>query len=294
MATNALNDRFAVPDALTFNTGNGGLTRAVVRTDVAEGEIYLHGAHVTAWTPAGHDPVLWMSSASHFADGKPIRGGVPICFPWFGAKAGDPEAPSHGPARLQAWEVQATGRTDDGGVMIQLGLALAPLAAQFTVVFGKTLQMTLAVTAANTPGESVRFEEALHTYFNVSDVREISIAGLEGAGYLDQVAGGTREPGSPEPIRFDGEVDRVYLGTEATAVIDDPGLQRRIVIDKAGSRATVVWNPHVAKAKRMPDFGDDEWPGMCCVETANAKDAAVTLAPGQTHTMSATLRVERA
>jgi D-hexose-6-phosphate mutarotase len=291
MPSTTLNEQFGVPGKLTFSTGHGGLIRAVIAADAAQGEIYLHGGHVTAWQPHGQEPVLWMSAQSWFEQDKPIRGGVPICFPWFGAKADDPAAPSHGTARLAEWDVQETGKTHDGGAFIRLGLALAPLHLSYTVAFGPSLKMTLKVTAANTPSSDVSFEEALHTYFNVSDVRQIRITGLEGVDYLDQLQGRARVPGSTEPITFDGEVDRVYTRTPVAIAIEDPGLDRRITVQATGSSTTVVWNPHLAKAARMPDFGDDEWPGMCCVETANAVTRPVTLEPGATHELSATISV---
>jgi D-hexose-6-phosphate mutarotase len=157
---------------------------------------------------------------------------------------------------------------------------------------GTALRLDLEVT--NTGDETVTFEEALHTYLTVGDARRIVVSGLEDADYLDKTSGGRTVPGEPEPVRLTGETDRVYLDTQAETTVDDPAGGRRIVIDKEHSDATVVWNPWIEKAAAMADFGDDEWPGMVCVETCNVGAAAVTLAPGASHTMTAILQVEAA
>ena len=172
-----------------------------------------------------------------------------------------------------------------GGFPRELSLSLA-------VSVGRTLRMEL--TARNIDSAPATFEEALHSYFAVSDVRQVRIRGLEGVGYVDKTAAMARKPGEGEPIAIAAETDRVYLGTKGAVTIEDAGWKRRIVVGKTGSATTVVWNPWIAKAKAMPDFGDDEWTGMVCVETANAMDDAVTLAPGAVHVMAATLEVQPA
>lgn len=270
-------------------SGNGGLERIAIEHPLASGEVYLHGAHVTAWRPPGAAPVLWMSDASHFAADKPIRGGVPICFPWFGAKADDPSAPAHGTARVKDWELVHI--TDDAaGVTVALRTHIGPFAVGYAATFAGTLSLRLDVV--NTSAEPARFEAALHTYLHVTDIRQVEVTGLEGIDYLDSLQGRARVPATGEPIRFAGETDRVYLDDGPRVVVHDPGWRRRIVVGKEGSASTVVWNPWVAKAARMPDFGDDEWPRMLCIETANVADRAVTLAPGAAHAMRAEVAVE--
>ncbi len=281
------------PEGARLEPGPGGLERLVL--DAAEGEatVFLHGGHVSHFQPKGEKPVLWTSAESRFESGKPIRGGVPVCFPWFGPKAGAPEAPMHGFARILPWAVKDVGR--DAGVLRAV-LELTPQAAarggfphelglELAVTVGRSLRLELAVK--NVDAGPARFEEALHSYFAVSDVRQAKVRGLEGVAYLDKTAGMARKPGEPGPIAITAETDRVYLETTGTVTIDDPGWQRRIVVSKTGSATTVVWNPWIARAKAIADFGDDEWPRMLCVETANAGDAAITLAPGATHVMTA-------
>ncbi len=287
----SLFEQFQLP-GLHFEAGQSGLTKAVVATSVASGEIYLQGAHVTSWQPAGHKPVLWMSRSSLFQPGKPIRGGVPICFPWFGPHASDPSAPAHGFARTALWEVTDARTTPEGGISLTLQTRIDSFSVRFTVEFGSVLQMTLTTEPVPGTGTSQRFEDALHTYFSVSDVRNISITDLEQARYIDKVDGAGEKPAAGSAIEFTGETDRVYLNTVAECQLVDPGCHRRIAISKSGSQSTVVWNPWIAKSARMPDFGDHEWPEMVCIETANVGGNAIELAPNSSHSTTVVIRVQ--
>lgn len=286
-----LNARLDIGKDARFEIGQGGLTRLTLDGAVASGQVYLHGAHVTAWQPAGHAPVLWMSPISRFEPGHPIRGGVPLCFPWFGPHPHDPQAPAHGLARLETWQPTALRRTADGDLVVELQRRIADFDLTYTVSLGRTLTMTLHIL--NRAAAPRRAEVALHTYFTVGDVKQVQITGLGGTIYVDKVAGGTRRRQGDEPIMFHGETDRVYLNTQAACVLDDPVLLRRITVEKSGSNSTVVWNPWIDKARRMPDFPDDGWPGMCCIETASVADDALQLPPGGDHAIIASLSVAR-
>ena len=283
-----LNDQFAVPGKLAFESGEGGLVRAVITTAQCTGSVYLHGAHVTEFQPAGHDPVLFVSASSDYKEGKAIRGGVPVCFPWFGPHPTDSSAPSHGPARITAWELTGVD-PQDTALSLNLTAVFEPYLVRYRVTFGAELTMSLLVQ--NTSDSSATFEVALHTYFTTADVKRIEIAGLAGVDYLDKVDGQKRKTQSDLPIRFEGETDRVYLDTQSSCILTDPVLGRRITVDKSGSSSTVVWNPWADKAKAMRDLGDDDWVEMVCIETANAGPNQVTLAAGETHTMNATIVV---
>lgn len=255
--------------------------------------VFDHGAHAWSYQPAGQAPVLWQSAQSWFSDGQPIRGGVPVCFPWFGAGREGNLQPGHGFVRLQSWHLSDIKDTldRDGRLLVEYEIDdkmtgkqdafphpyTAYLRVKFTPEYvGLTLEVN------NTGDEPFTFEEALHTYLVVGDVRQVSLSGLDGAGYLDKVAGGTAT--QVGDVTITGETDRVYTSA-GDVVLDDPVLGRKLVISKSGSANTVVWNPWIAKAAAMPDFGDDEWVGMICVEAANALDQAITLLPGQTHTL---------
>lgn len=293
-AIEELNSRFAVPNLVRFELGQGGLTRAVITVPDGEAHVYLHGAHVTHYQPKAQLPVLFMSRQSHFAHDKAIRGGIPVIFPWFGPRASEASAPAHGFARTLEWSVIEAKPI---GSAVGLTLALSPpdatrrffphdFALRYTMTVGANLTVSLEVQ--NRSGTEFTFEEALHTYLSVGDVRQVSIGGLAGRNYIDKTAAGARLT-QQGPIRIERETDRVYLNTTDDVRVTDPALHRQSLVTKTGSQSTVVWNPWMDKARALPDFGDDEWPTMLCIETANAADNAVTLAPGKSHVMSATL-----
>ncbi len=265
----------------------------------ARAKIYLNGGHVASWRPAGEGEILWMSLKSAMSPGKALRGGVPICFPWFGVHADRPELPGHGFARLRAWSVLRCDDLPDGRTRVVMGLGSSPetlalwphaFALTHTVTVGPELDLALQVE--NRGSSSLSFEAALHTYFDVGDVRRATIEGLAGAPCIDTVQGRVNKQ-QGDKFDFAAETDRTFPGSTASCIIDDPILARRITVGKRGSQTTVVWNPWVAKAARMPDFGDDEWPGMLCIEAANAGDDRVTLQPGDVHVMGQTLAVGR-
>ncbi len=282
------------PDGARLEKGPGGLDRLALEAGEGEAVVYLQGAHVARFQPRGARPVLWMSAASRFESGKAIRGGVPICFPWFGPRAGSPDAPPHGFARILPWTTVDVTREADGSLRALLELTAEAAArggfpGEFSLFLAVTVSRTLRMelTVRNVGRTAATFEEALHSYLAVSDARQIRVRGLEGVGYVDKTAGGARKPGEAAPIAIATETDRVYTGATGTVTVEDRGWDRRIVVGKQGSATTVVWNPWIAKARVMPDFGDDEWPGMVCVETANALDDAIHVAPGDSHVMTA-------
>lgn len=287
-----------LPDFVTVSRGPAGLPILEVRGAQASARLHLQGDHVVSWVPREESEVLFLSERSRYAPGEPIRGGIPICGPWFGQGRGGDRTPAHGFFRRATWEfVEAF----DTGEAIAVDLVLPPDAlagvpgAQdwpadvqvgYRVTVGRELGTDLRVTAGAQPLE---FEEALHTYFRIGDIRRVQVDGLAGASYLDKVAGRTAVQDGP--VRFDGEADRVYTSTEPVDIVDRV-LGRRITVTKAGSANTVVWNPAAEKAAATPDLGDDEWVSMVCVEAANCLDAAVRLEPGASHTMSARVSLQ--
>ena len=288
MAISELHRRFGVPGVVRIDEGRNSLPRVTVTSDLATAEIYFHGAHLTAFQPRGAKPLLFMSKESNFDPAKPIRGGVPVIFPWFGPKAGAPESPAHGLARIRHWDLESCSVQADRTVRVVFSLAVESATLRMTFTIAHSLEMEMEVRAAGVP---VTFEEALHTYFVVGDVRQVSIDGLQGVEYIDKVDGFTRKTQSADPIRITGETDRVYLNTLGPCVVRDPVLGRSITVEKESSGTTVVWNPWIAKAKAMADFGDEEWPQMICVETANVGEGAIRLEAAQTHRMRARISV---
>lgn len=291
-----LDAKFGIAGIARVAAGNGGLPKVAVTAAGAAGEMYLLGAEVTSWKPGGRDEALFVSSASKWEDGKAIRGGVPICCPWFGGKADDPKAPAHGFVRAKAWKLESIVQKGDA---VTVSMATVNEEAtkklwprDFRLVhratFGAELTMELEMT--NTGAAEMRFEEALHTYFRVGDITKVRVHGLNGIHYLDKTDS-NREKTQQGDVVIGKETDSVYLGTAHTVEIEDSALRRRIHVSKENSLATVVWNPWSEKIKAMSDMGDDEWKQFVCVETCNVGKHAVTLAPGAQHRMKALVRV---
>lgn len=277
-----------------------GLEALLLRGGGCEALVYLHGAHVASFRTPDRGELLWVSERAIYAAGKAIRGGIPICFPWFGAHASRRELPAHGFARTRAFRFEGSEPSGDGVVaLLSLGddaetRALFPhaFAARLRVSVGVGGQrLGLAFEVENTDEASFDYELALHTYLSVGDVRRARVHGLTGASYDDQLSGARGAVEGEAALGFGAETDRVYASS-ARVTVEDPVLSRRIVVDKRGSDTTVVWNPWVDKAKRMADFGDDEWPRMLCIEAANTAKARVSLAAGARHVTETTIWAE--
>jgi glucose-6-phosphate 1-epimerase len=279
-----------IPGRVAIVAGNGGLTKIAVTTKTSTAEIYLHGAHVTHFQKNGAPPLLFLSAKSFFDDAHSIRGGVPIIFPWFGPREG---SAMHGFARGTEWELAKTSEKPDGSVQLHFSLpenvcvknGWPAVKVDFTVTVHDKLTMELTVT--NPAKENFIFENCLHTYFEVGEIENISITGLKGISYLDKTDNFARKVESGDAFKISSETDRVFLNAPGTVEIRDGKLRRKILIEKSGSNSTVVWNPWIAKAKAMPDFGDMEFKHMVCVESGNVAENKITLTPGA----SATLKV---
>ncbi|QGF23623.1 D-hexose-6-phosphate mutarotase [Raineyella fluvialis] len=290
-----------LPDGVTLEQGEGGQPVVRVAIGSCTAEVYLHGGHLTGWQPTGQEPVIWLSGMSRFEDGAAIRGGVPICFPWFGSGTDGQHYPPHGVARLTRWAlVEATPVADSIRLRLHLDghdVDLAGLedfdrdwAADITYTVGQVLDIDLRVEAYGNRSTPFTFEEALHTYLHVGDARRITIDGLDGCGYHDKVING--EFDQRGTVVIVGETDRIYQHA-GDVVVKDPTLKRTLGINKRGSGQTVIWNPFVSKSAKMGDFGNDEWQEMLCVEAANVGAGAVTLSPGQSHTIHQRIAVDR-
>jgi glucose-6-phosphate 1-epimerase len=288
-------------EAIRFEGGSGGLQRALISTPAADAELYRQGAHLTRWTPRGQQSVLFLSAKSAFETGKAIRGGVPVIFPWFGPRSDGRPGPAHGFARTSEWMVESARQREGGSVEVVLALSSSDATRalfesdfrlRFRVTVGSELEMELE--AVNTARAPFTFEQALHTYLAVGDVQQVSVLGLEGTTFIDKTDGFKRKSHGREPIRIAKETDQVHLSTQAACTVLDPVWKRRIIIGKSGSNSTVIWNPWIEKSKGMSDMPAEGWKQMLCVETANAADNPVLLAPGASHKMTARIRVEAA
>ena len=228
---------------------------------------------------------------AQFATGKSLRGGIPVCWPWFGPHARDCTLPSHGPARTAAWQPVAAAALDDGSTRISFelimndtlaGLCGHALRVQLHVSIGESLSLMLETT--NLGDSPFTLTQALHSYFNVGDVRQTTLTGLDGCAYIDKAGGANADKVQHGDVHISDETDRIYLATgERDCSIIDPLLKRKIIIRSSGSDSMVVWNPWTDVAARMGDLGSDGYLHMLCVETTNAASDARQLAAGATH-----------
>jgi glucose-6-phosphate 1-epimerase len=286
---------FEIPGRVMFMDGNGELPKIEVATPWSRLELYLQGAHVTDFQKNDEAPILFLSQCSRFQEDQPIRGGVPIVFPWFGPREG---AQMHGFARNRAWEIKEIVQLPEGGVTIRLCLPECPESAllpRFTAEYLVTVKdtLTMELIVANTsPDQDFTFENCFHTYFSVGDINAVSITGLKGAAYVDKVDNYARKAESAGHLKISQEVDRVYFDAPGPVEIHDSNLKRRICIHKSGSLSTVVWNPWQAKSAQMPDFADDEYLRMLCVESGNVMDNRLTLPAGKSSSLKVEIQTE--
>jgi glucose-6-phosphate 1-epimerase len=295
-ALEELERRFGIQGVAKICEGNGGLPRIQITGSHAEGEMYLHGAQVTSWKPVGNDEVLFLSTKSGWQEGQAIRGGIPICFPWFRGKADDHKAPAHGFVRTKNWQLESIVE-DKSGVCVTMSTQSDEQTrhwwpAEFRllnrVVFGS--ELILQLICANIGKTDLRFEEAFHTYNRVTDVTNVRLQGLDSVHFLDNTDSNTAKVQRGD-VTIASETDNAFLATQNNIDLIDRELHRHIRLQKANSFTTVVWNPWRDGAARLRDLGEGEWAKFLCVEASNILAASVNLAPGEEHKMTAVMSV---
>jgi glucose-6-phosphate 1-epimerase len=289
-----LNATFSLPGSLHFSEDLPGLPVAEIHTTLASARVALHGAQVLAWQPSGHFPVIWVSKPALYEAGKPVRGGVPICWPWFGAREG---LPAHGFVRTRLWQVRESSQNSAGEVLLRFGICDdASTRAlwdhgfdlELQVSVGSSLSMTLI--SRNTGTTALSITQALHSYFAVADISQTQVQGLEDTPYLDKVLNFAPKQ-QQGAVHLSGETDRIYTHTTRDCLIKDQVSGRVIRVGKLGSSSTVVWNPGAEREKSISDMAAGEYQNMLCVETCNAGPDVVTLSPGASHSLSAIVTV---
>jgi D-hexose-6-phosphate mutarotase len=288
--------RSATSVSVEFDEKAPGLTVLVIDSELASATVSLFGGQVLTWQPRhAHKPVLWLSTLAHFDAKTAIRGGAPVCWPWFGPHPYQP-VPAHGYARTSPWRLDRLEARADSSMEVVLSLKPAehvggrvPLNLSQTIVIGRSLDISL--TTRNFGTAEVSYSEGLHTYFNVSDIADVQVSGLNGREYVDLTTQNARRI-QTGPVRFEGETGRLFVNTLDTCTLEDPGFKRRIRVEKSNSMCTAIWNPAHEVAAKMGDLGADHWRTMACVETANALENRLTLDPGAEHTMGTRYTVE--
>lgn len=291
-----LNQNFSIEDQLRFVEGAGGFVYAEIETPTAKARVSCYAGQILSWQPkaAAHD-LFFVSPAAFFAPGKAIKGGAPICWPWFG---NDPNGRgAHGFVRNRPWRVSKTQVLDTGAISLCLAFdlnaqtqAIWPEEAELSLTFEIGAELSLALETRNLGTKTLPITQGLHSYFKVGDIHQVQVLGLDGHSYEDKV-GEPAERTQQGPIEFRGEVNRIYLNVDKPLMIQDASLKRRIQIEASGSKSAVVWNPWAATAKAMDDLLDDDYLRMVCVETTNAGPDVVAIAPGASHSLKATYRI---
>jgi glucose-6-phosphate 1-epimerase len=276
-----------------------------IRHRNAELLIARQGAQILGYQVDGQQPLIWRNEAAVFKQGKPVRGGIPVCWPWFGNLDRNPDsvqamrqsqepAKAHGEVRALNWELLGVGE-DGEALLVELVLPQAEgqlpgwphnVALKLSIRLDQALNVSLV--SFNASRETVTFSQALHTYFAVSDVRQIRIQGLDGLSYIETLEGWEKRQQTGD-LTFTGETDRIYLDTPDVLGIVDPDWQRRVLIQTIGSNSAILWNPWIEKTQRFTDMAADGWQGMVCVETANVLSDVVTLDPDEMHVMSVSI-----
>ncbi len=252
----------------------------------------LHGGQLLSFAPHGETDWLWLSPATRRPPGA-VRGGVPVCWPYFGREGQPAHAPQHGFARTATWSLEDV-REEGDDLVVELSLPAndaSPLRLRQTLRLGRALHQSLATT--NAGEHAVAFTQALHSYFRVGDALRATLRGVDGLQYADRYAAGAEYLQSGDwnldDPRDPGHSDRTYRDAGDAFVLEDPALGRRLCIRSAGSRSLVVWNPGEAGVTALGDVPASEWRGFVCVEVANAGADAVVLAPGAGHVLAQTV-----
>jgi glucose-6-phosphate 1-epimerase len=294
-----LNAKYSIAGQLEFVAGKGGLPMIQIKNAKTQALISIHAGQVLSFQPNGEsEDVLFLSSKAYYQDGKAIKGGAPICWPWFGA---DPEGkgrPGHGFVRNRSWNMVATEALANGDIKVTVGLDDTPetqaiwphsFSLRQEIIIGDSLNLSLITR--NTGKEKFSITQAFHTYFKVGDITRAKVLGLAGCDYLDKIGGGSVQKHQTGDVIIDAEVDRIYLNVGNTLTIDDSALNRRIQITSQGSKTAVVWNPWEKIAKEMADLEDDDYKRLLCVETTNAANDVVEVSSGEECKLSANYRV---
>ncbi|OEJ64022.1 D-hexose-6-phosphate mutarotase [Magnetovibrio blakemorei] len=290
-----LNTKFAIDGRVCVVEGPGGLPMIDITTDKAQARISLYAGQVLSFKPTGQSTdLMFLSDTAYYAPGKAIKGGAPICWPWFGP---DPEGkgrPGHGFVRNRPWNLLATEELSDGRIQVHVGLhdtqetrAIWDQAFELELCVTISETLDVALITRNTGTTAFALSQALHTYLAVGDIAKAQVIGLDGTTYIDKMDGGV-EKVQHGPVKIDGETDRIYTGVSGMLQVEDAALSRCITITPRGSASAVVWNPWAATAASMGDLGDDDYKIMLCVESTNAGPDIIDVAAGGEHSLGVT------
>jgi len=299
MNIHELNKNFGKANEFDFFQDNHGLIAVKIKNKVAEATIMLYGAHVLSYKPINQKELLWMSRTSFFEVGKPIRGGIPVCFPWFGPNPNDSNLPIHGFARLKNWSLLNTESLNNGSSSLILGLesneetlTIWPHPFKATIEFIVGNELSVKLTINNIGDNSFICTNALHSYFNISNVDNVNLHGLSECEYSNSLNNGAIEKQEENLLLINKELNRRYINHAGATLIEDKLWARTINVAKLNSKITVVWNPWVETTKKMTDMTADAYKSFVCIEAANTLDDSIEVNPGATHTLGTIISIK--
>jgi glucose-6-phosphate 1-epimerase len=295
-----LNADYAITNQVKFVQGKGGFPIIEINNEHAKALISVYAGQVLSFQPQGEsEDLMFLSDQAYYQAGKAIKGGIPICWPWFGPDPENSGRASHGFVRNRLWTVLGVETTRNGETQVKLGLVDTPetreiwnYAFDFAINILVGSSLTVELVTRNTGDEKFSITQALHTYFKVGDINQVKVLGLESGKYLDKVNGGVQKT-QQGAVEFSEEVDRIYTDVKTELIIDDDALNRRIKITTSGSKTAIVWNPWATISANMADLGDEDYQHFVCVETANAANDVVEIPPSGEYRLVANYQVER-
>ncbi|WP_428612018.1 D-hexose-6-phosphate mutarotase [Shewanella sp.] len=277
--------------SVTIKKHPQGLEYVEVDTDLCQARIFMQGAQIESFQPKGQAPLLWVSSADDFQPGSGIRGGIPVCWPWFGMHE-NPQWPQHGFARTRLWQLDAV-QMQDQAVELKFSLTVDdadkqywPHQSRVELIFNLSDSLSVKLVNTNLGETPFSLTQALHTYFPIEDIHQLKASGFSGANYIEFGEGPYTQDG--DEVRFDRETDRVYSQLGDCQLLHTPN--GTIEVRRENSHSAILWNPWIDKSKRLSRFNDKDYLTMVCLEAANVLDDKVTLAPGESHTLATHIR----
>lgn len=295
-----LNETFAISSQLEIVEGKGGFPVIEIKNEKAVAKISVYSAQVLSYQPVGEpEEMLFLSEKAYYQAGKATKGGIPICWPWFGPDPQGLGRASHGFVRNRMWTLLSTEAVSAGETKVRLGIiadeeTLAIWPHQFElvieIVVGQSL--TIALITHNPGSEAFSITQALHTYFSIGDIDQVRVLGLEDTSYLDKTDQGA-EKNQVGEIAITAETDRIYTDVKSELAVDDRSWGRRILISSTNSSTAIVWNPWKKISTAMADLVDSDYLKFVCVETANAENEVIEISPGEQYQMQAVYTIER-
>ena len=294
-----LNADYGIANKVQFVEGKGGFPVIEIKNEYAKAVISVYAGQVLSFQPVAQaEDMMFLSSQAYYQEGKAMKGGTPICWPWFGP---DPEAKgrsSHGFVRNRLWQMREVVTTQDGATQVIMGLVdteetrtIWDYAFDVAIAITVGSSLTVELITRNTGDRPFFITQALHTYFKIGDINQVKVLGLEDNAYLDKVDGGKQKT-QTGAVTFSAECDRIYLDVPPELTIEDEALKRKIKVTATNSNTAIVWNPGATISAKMADLGDRDYQHFVCVETANAANEIIEVAAGSEYKMTAHYAIE--